>query len=70
MAYETKGPESIMRRSQEEIQILGDKTSIALRAKDYDSKAKMREDFEQILLQLPSQKIAIHDFETYLLLNP
>ncbi len=70
MAYETKGPESIMRRSQEEIQIFGDKTSIALRAKDYDSKAKMREDFEQILLQLPSQKIAIHDFETYLLLNP
>ena len=70
MAYETKGPESIMRRSQDEITIFGDKISIALRAKDYESKSLMRTDFEQILLQLASQKIAIHDFETYLPLNP
>lgn len=70
MAYETKGPESIMRRSQDEITIFGDKTSIALRAKDYESKSLMRADFEQILIQLPSQKITIHDFETYLPLNP
>ncbi len=70
MAYETKGPESIIRRSQEELKIFGDKTSIALRAKDYETKLLMKSDFEAILLQLPSQKIAVHDFETYLPLNP
>lgn len=70
MAYETKGPESIIRRSQEELKIFGEKTSVALRAKDYEDRRAMYQDFEQILLQLPSQKIAIHDFETYLPLNP
>lgn len=70
MAYETKGPESILRRSQDEIQTFGNKTNIALRAKDYTTKEEMRTDFDALLLGLPSQKISIHDFETYSLLNP
>ena len=70
MAYETKGPESILRRSQDEIQTFGIKTNIALRAKDYTTKEEMRKDFDALLLGLPSQKISIHDFETYSLLNP
>lgn len=70
MAYETKGPESILRRSQDEIQTFGNKTNIALRAKDYTTKEEMRKDFDALLLGLPSQKISIHDFETYSLLNP
>lgn len=70
MAYETSGVEAIRRRSEEEISILGSKATIALSAKDYKLRQDMERDIQAIDPWLKSKRYAIHDFESYLLLNP
>jgi hypothetical protein len=70
MAYETSGVEAIRRRSEEELTILGDKATIALSAKDYKLRQDMERDIQAIDPWLKSKRYAIHDFESYLLLNP
>lgn len=70
MAYETSGVEAIRRRAEEELTMLGDKATIALSAKDYKLRQDMERDIQAIDPWLKSKRYAIHDFESYLLLNP
>jgi hypothetical protein len=70
MAYETSGVEAIRRRAEEELTILGDKATIALSAKDYTLRQNIEKDIQAIDPWLKSKRYAIHDFESYLLLNP
>jgi hypothetical protein len=70
MAYETLGVEAIRRRAEEELTILGDKATIALSAKDYTLRQNIEKDIQAIDPWLKSKRYAIHDFESYLLLNP
>jgi hypothetical protein len=49
---------------------LGDKATIALSAKDYKLRQDMERDIQAIDPWLKSKRYAIHDFESYLLLNP
>lgn len=70
MAYETSGVESIKRRSEEELSLIGDKLSIALSAKDYTLRQDMENDMNSMSPWLRSKRFAIHDFESYSSLNP
>ena len=70
MAYETSGVESIKRRVEEELTVLAGKVSIALSAKDYTLRQDIEGDMQAIAPWLKSKRYAIHDFESYLLLNP
>jgi hypothetical protein len=70
MAYETSGVEAIRRRAEEELTILGSKATIALSAKDYTLRQDMERDIQAIDPWLKSKRYAIHDFESYIILNP
>jgi hypothetical protein len=69
MAYETKGPKQIQNRIAEELIIGKGKISVALRAKDYISKASMETDFRELKELLNVKNIVLHDYQTYKLLN-
>ncbi len=70
MAYETTGVEAIQRRSEEELNVFGDKATIALSAKDYKLRQDMEKDMQAMAPWLKSKRFAIHDFESYLQINP
>jgi hypothetical protein len=70
MAYETSGVEAIKRRSEEELNVFGVKATIALSSKDYKLRKDMEEDMKSMALWLKSKRFAVHDFESYILLNP
>lgn len=69
MAYETKGPKQIQNRIAEELIIGKDKVSVALRAKDYVSKSSMENDFRELKSLIKVKNTAIHDYQTYKILN-
>ena len=69
MAYETKGPKQIQNRIAEELVIGKDKISVALRAKDYVSKASMENDFRELKDLIKVKNTVIHDYQTYKILN-
>lgn len=69
MAYETKGPKQIQNRIAEELIIGKDKISVALRAKDYVSKASMENDFRELKGLIKVKNTVIHDYQTYKILN-
>lgn len=69
MAYETKGPKQIQNRIAEELIIGKDKISVALRAKDYVSKSSMENDFRELKSLIKVKNTAIHDYQTYKILN-
>jgi hypothetical protein len=69
MAYETKGPKQIQNRIAEELVIGKDKISVALRAKDYVSKASMENDFRELKDLINVKNTVIHDYQTYKILN-
>lgn len=69
MAYETKGPKQIQNRIAEELVIGKDKVSVALRAKDYVSKASMETDFRELKELIKVKNTVIHDYQTYKILN-
>ncbi len=69
MSYETKGPKQIQNRIAEELIIAKDKVSVALRAKDYVSKASMETDFRELKDLLKIKNVVIHDYQTYKTLN-
>jgi hypothetical protein len=69
MAYETKGPKQIQNRIAEELIIGKDKISVALRAKDYVSKASMENDFRELKDLIKVKNTVLHDYQTYKILN-
>lgn len=69
MAYETKGPKQIQNRIAEELIIGKDKISVALRAKDYVSKASMENDFRELKGLIKVKNTVLHDYQTYKILN-
>jgi hypothetical protein len=69
MAYETKGPKQIQNRIAEELIIGKEKISLALRAKDYVSKASMETDFRELKELIKVKNIVLHDYQTYKILN-
>lgn len=69
MAYETKGPKQIQNRIAEELIIGKDKISVALRAKDYVSKASMETDFRELKELIKVKNTVLHDYQTYKILN-
>lgn len=69
MAYETKGPKQIQGRIAEELVIGKDKVSVALRAKDYVSKASMETDFRELKELIKVRNTVLHDYQTYKILN-
>jgi hypothetical protein len=69
MAYETKGPKQIQNRIAEELIIGKDKISVALRAKDYVSKASMENDFRELKQLIKVKNTVLHDYQTYKILN-
>ena len=69
MAYETKGPKQIQNRIAEELIICKDKMSVALRAKDYVSKASMETDFRELKELIKVKNTVLHDYQTYKILN-
>lgn len=69
MAYETKGTKQIQNRIAEELVIGKDKISVALRAKDYVSKASMETDFRELKELLKVKNTVLHDYQTYKILN-
>jgi hypothetical protein len=69
MAYETKGPKQIQNRIAEELIIGKDKISVALRAKDYVSKASMETDFRELKELIKVKNAVLHDYQTYKILN-
>jgi hypothetical protein len=69
MAYETKGPKQIQNRIAEELVIGKEKISLALRAKDYVSKASMETDFRELKELIKVKNTVIHDYQTYKILN-
>lgn len=69
MAYETKGPKQIQNRIAEELVIGKDKVSVALRAKDYVSKASLETDFRELKELIKVKNTVIHDYQTYKILN-
>ncbi|MEN9943579.1 MAG: hypothetical protein RLZZ91_1580 [Bacteroidota bacterium] len=69
MAYETKGPKQIQNRIAEELIICKDKMSVALRAKDYVSKASLETDFRELKELIKVKNTVLHDYQTYKILN-
>lgn len=69
MAYETKGPKQIQSRIADELIIGKDKITVALRAKDYVSKASMEADFRELKELLKVKNVVLHDYQTYKVLN-
>jgi len=69
MAYETKGPKQIQNRIAEELVIGKEKISVALRAKDYVSKASMETDFRELKELIKVKNTVLHDYQTYKILN-
>jgi len=69
MAYETKGPKQIQNRIAEELVIGKEKISVALRAKDFVSKASMETNFRELKQLLKVKNIVLHDYQTYKVLN-
>jgi len=69
MAYETKGPKQIQSRIADELVIGKDKISVALRAKDYVSKASLEEDFRELKGLIKVRNMVLHDYQTYKVLN-
>lgn len=69
MAYETKGPKQIQNRIAEELIIGKDKISVALRARDYVSKASMENDFRELKGLIKVKNTVLHDYQTYKILN-
>ncbi len=69
MAYETKGPKQIQNRIAEELIIGKEKISVALRAKDYVSKASMETDFRELKELIKVKNTVLHDYQTYKILN-
>ncbi len=69
MAYETKGPKQIQSRIADELIIGKDKITVALRAKDYVSKASMEADFRELKDLLKVKNVVLHDYQTYKVLN-
>ncbi len=69
MAYETKGPKQIQNRIADELIIGKDKISLALRAKDYVSKASMETDFRELKELIKVKNTVLHDYQTYKILN-
>ena len=69
MAYETKGPKQIQNRIAEELIIGKEKISVALRAKDYVSKASMETDFRDLKELIKVKNTVLHDYQTYKILN-
>ena len=69
MAYETKGPKQIQSRIADELIIGKDKISVALRAKDYVSKASIEADYRELKDLLKVKNTVLHDYQTYKVLN-
>lgn len=69
MAYETKGPKQIQSRIADELVVGKDKISVALRAKDYVSKASIEEDFRSLKQLIKVKNTVLHDYQTYKILN-
>jgi hypothetical protein len=69
MAYETKGPKQIQSRIADELIIGKDKISVALRAKDYVSKASMEADYRELKELIKVKNTVLHDYQTYKVLN-
>jgi hypothetical protein len=69
MSYETKGPKQIQNRIAEELVIGKEKISVALRAKDYVSKASMETDFRELKELIKVKNTVLHDYQTYKILN-
>ena len=69
MAYETKGPKQIQSRIADELIVGKDKISVALRAKDYVSKASIEEDFRSLKQLIKVKNTVLHDYQTYKILN-